>query len=90
MDKIRVKLGELGEAIEAGLKEIEELESAIKELERARDTEMGGELEQRETFLKEKEKEEAKVSSTLKTLKDNIKQEERKKKGIEKVINQKY
>merc|ERR1711913_259920 len=38
--QIQEKLGELGEGIKAGLKEIEEIEAAIKELERARDEEM--------------------------------------------------
>jgi len=86
LKKIEVALDELAEAKRLGAEEVEELDVAIKELERAKENEIGSELADKEKSLKEAEKKEALVSSSLKTLKDNIKQEERKKKQIEKSV----
>ncbi len=47
---------------------------------------MKGDLQEKEKELKEKEKNKVKASSHLKTLQDNIKQEERKRKQIEKEL----
>ena len=59
---------------------------AIQELERARDNEIGGQVAEKETLLREQEKLEAKATSQLKTLKDNVKQEDKKRKQIEKSL----
>lgn len=84
LETLRNKLDEIQEMLKQGEEELAEIDVAIKELERARDNEIGGQVSEKEELLKEKEKQEAKASSALKTLKDNVKQEEKKKKQIEK------
>jgi len=84
LEQVKVKLQELQEAIEAGKKEVEELEATIKELSRARDDEMGGDLEMKEKECAEVEKNDQKLTSGLKAIKDTVKQEEKKKKTINK------
>ena len=54
-------------------------------MQRQRDQEQGGKLEQLEKELKEKEKDTIKVESSLKSVKDSKKQEEKKKQQIIKV-----
>ena len=56
----------------------------VRELIRSREDSLVGQLQSKEAELKEKEKLMAKKSSHLKTLQDNIKQEERKRKQIQK------
>jgi len=84
LEKLKNKLGEMQDFIKQGEEELAELEVAIKDLERARDTEIGGQVSEKEELLKEAEKHEAKMTSGMKTLKDNVKQEEKKKKQAEK------
>ena len=68
-----------------GEKQIESITTRIEELQRQRDQEQGGKLEQLEKELKEKEKDTIKVESNLKNVKDSKKQEEKKKQQIIKV-----
>ena len=68
-----------------GEKQIESITTRIEELQRQRDQEQGGTLEQLEKELKEKEKDTIKVESNLKNVKDSKKQEEKKKQQIIKV-----
>jgi structural maintenance of chromosome 2 len=77
LESIKTKLEEIQELIRQGEEVMAEIDVAIRELESARDNEMGGQVS-------EKEKHEAKVTSALKTLKDNVIQEDKKKKQIEK------
>jgi len=91
--KTKEELKQLHEALEQfadnkrkGAEEMEEIDVAIKELERAKENEIGTSLVDKEKLLKESEKKEAMASSGLKALKDNIKQEDRKKKQIEKSL----
>jgi len=70
-----------------GEEEVGRIEAEIKELERQRDNELGDQVSDKEAVLQEKEKKEAKVSSALKTLKDNVKQEGKKKAQIEKSVS---
>ena len=65
-----------------GEKQIESITTRIEELQRQRDQEQGGKLEQLEKELKEKEKDTIKVESNLKNVKDSKKQEEKKKQQI--------
>ena len=55
-------------------------------MQKQRDQEQGGKLEQLEKELKEKEKDTIKVESNLKSVKDSKKQEEKKKQQIIKVF----
>ena len=86
LDSLKNKLEEIQGLIKQGEEEIAEIGVAIQELERARDNEIGGQVAEKETHLREKEKLEAKATSQLKTLRDNVKQEEKKKKQIEKSL----
>jgi len=86
LDELKKKLEDIQILIKQGEEEIAEIDVAIKELERARDNEIGGQVAEKEGLLREKEKQEAKVTSALKTLKDNVKQEDKKKKQIEKSL----
>ena len=69
-----------------GEKQIESISERIEELQKQRDQEQGGKLEQLEKELKEKEKDTIKVESNLKSVKDSKKQEEKKKQQIIKVF----
>ena len=86
LDSLKKKLEEIQVLIKQGEEEIAETDVAIQELERARDNEIGGQVAEKETLLREKEKLEAKATSQLKTLKDNVKQEDKKRKQIEKSL----
>ena len=66
---------------------IEELGENIKTLEKQRDEELGGRLTELECNLKEKEKDNLKAETNLKTVKDNKKQEEKKMTQIQKGMN---
>merc|ERR1712233_302546 len=83
----KTKEEDIQELLKQGEEEMAEIEVAIRELERARDNEIGGQVSEKEDALREKEKHEAKVTSALKTLKDNVKQEDKKKKQIEKGLS---
>jgi len=84
LETLKKKLEEIQELIRQGEEETAEIDVSIKELERARDNEIGNQVKEKEEELKDKEKIEAKMTSALKTLKDNVKQEDKKKKQIEK------
>merc|ERR1712115_519337 len=86
-ENLKKKEEEIQELLKQGEEEMAEIEVAIRELERARDNEIGGQVSEKEDALREKEKHEAKVTSALKTLKDNVKQEDKKKKQIEKGLS---
>ena len=83
---MEAKLIELQKGIETGEAEIRSLEQQIAELIRSREDSVKGEVEAKELELKEKEKAKAKAVSHLKTLQDNIKQEERKRTQIQKSL----
>merc|ERR1712224_1195511 len=87
LENLKKKEEEIQELLKQGEEEMAEIEVAIRELERARDNEIGGQVSEKEDALREKEKHEAKVTSALKTLKDNVKQEDKKKKQIEKGLS---
>lgn len=84
--EMEAKLIELQKGIETGEAEIRSLEQQIAELIRSREDSVKGEVEAKELELKEKEKAKAKAVSHLKTLQDNIKQEERKRTQIQKSL----
>eukprot|EP00092_Neocalanus_flemingeri_P004304 GFUD01004627.1.p1 GENE.GFUD01004627.1~~GFUD01004627.1.p1 ORF type:complete len:1179 (+),score=495.15 GFUD01004627.1:105-3641(+) len=84
LETLKTKLEEIQELIRQGEEEMAEIDVAIRELERARDNEIGDQVMEKEGVLREKEKQEAKFNSALKTLKDSLKQEDKKKKQIEK------
>ena len=66
---------------------IGELGENIKKLEKQRDEELGGRLTELEGGLKEKEKENLKAETNLKTVKDIKKQEEKKITQIQRGMN---
>ena len=70
-----------------GIATIGDLGVNIQTLETRRDEELGGRLTELEENLKEKEKEHLKADSTLKAVKDNKKQEEKKIAQITKGMN---
>ena len=70
-----------------GIATIGDLGVNIETLETRRDEELGGRLTELEENLKEKEKEHLKADSTLKAVKDNKKQEEKKIAQITKGMN---
>lgn len=67
-----------------GEQEIQRIQSRIEELQRRRSEELGCKLEQMEEDLASKEKNAVKTDSSLKAVKDNMKQEEKKKNQIHK------
>ena len=86
LESLKNKLEEIQDLIKQGEEEMAEIDVTIKDLERQRDNEIGGQVAEKEGALREKEKQEAKVIAALKTLKDNVKQEDKKKKQIEKSL----
>lgn len=54
------------------------------ELQTQRNVELGGKLEELESELKGKETNAVQIEASLKSIKDNVRQEEKKKKNIEK------
>merc|ERR1712228_912941 len=65
LETLKNKLDEIQEMLKQGEEELAEIDVAIKELERARDNEIGGQVSEKGELLKEKEKQEAKASSAL-------------------------
>ena len=84
LGKIQQAIKDIGTKVKQGEAEIKELEVAIKAMEVARDNELSDQVKEREEVLKEKEKVESKAASALKSLKDNIKQDDKKRKQLEK------
>ena len=76
LEKVKQAIKDIATAIKDGEEETKRLDQEIKEIERARDNELADTVKEKEDVLKEKEKEESKAVSALKTLKDNNKQEE--------------
>jgi len=70
---VEENLAKLQNDIVDGEKQIESITTRIEELQRQRDQEQGGKLEQLEKELKEKEKDTIKVESNLKNVKDSKK-----------------
>merc|ERR1712203_728647 len=68
---VEENLAKLQNDIVEGEKQIESITTRIEELQRQRDQEQGGKLEQLEKELKEKEKDTIKVESNLKNVKDS-------------------
>merc|ERR1711874_88409 len=68
---VEENLTKLQDSIVEGEKQIESISERIEELQRQRDQEQGGKLEQLEKELKEKEKDTIKVESNLKSVKDS-------------------
>jgi len=79
---VEENLTKLQNTIVENVKQLENISERIEELQRQRDQEQGGKLEQLEKELKEKEKDTIKVESSLKSVKDSKKQEEKKKQQI--------
>ncbi len=69
-------------SIKTGKEEIVDHSQKIEELQRQRDEEQGGHLEKLDAELKEKEKDAMKADTNLKSVKDSVKQEEKKKQQI--------
>merc|ERR1739842_77743 len=77
---VEENLAKLQNDIVEGEKQIESITTRIEELQRQRDQEQGGKLEQLEKEVKEKEKDTIKVESNLKNVKDSKKKKKKKKK----------
>lgn len=84
LDAVKQEMEKLTADIKAGEEEMTVVKARIEELQRHRDTELGGRLEELESDLSTKEKSSLKVEAALKVVKDNVKQEERKKNQIKK------
>ena len=82
--QVEAQLQEVETNIEQGKEKINTLEVEINELIAMREDSTKAELDAADQDLKEKEKLKAKATSHMKTLQESIKQEERKKKGVEK------
>ena len=87
LESLKKKLDEIQDSINQNEAEVAEIDVAIEELERARDNVIGGQVAEKETALRDVEKREAKASSAMKTLEDNVKQEDKKRKQIQKGLN---
>ncbi|XP_071521625.1 structural maintenance of chromosomes protein 2 [Panulirus ornatus] len=83
---VREQIDDLQQQISNGVREIKELDNHITQLQQIRDNETGGRLLELEKRLKEKEKAEAKLSASLKNLKETLKAEEKKKLQLEKSL----
>jgi len=86
-ESLNKKLDEIQDSIKQNEAEVAEIDVAIEELERERDNEIGGQVAEKESALRDVEKREAKASSAMKTLEDNVKQEDKKRKQIQKGLN---
>ena len=75
---------ECKKSIAVGSEEIRVISDQIQVLADSREGPLKDELNEAERTLKEREKVKAKVVSSLKTLQDNVRQEEKKKKQVEK------
>ncbi len=87
LDTVKTELSDVQEAIREGENRVKEIQERLGELQRQRDEELGGSLGQAEKEHSEKEKEVVKSEAALKAVKDNKRQEEKKKKQIEKGRN---
>lgn len=87
LDDVNAAMIKLKEDIETSTKKIQEMGNQIAELQRTRDEELGGKLQELELALKEREKETMKAESTYKSNTDSKKQEEKKKQQITRSIN---
>ncbi len=83
-EQVEIKLTEVKTSISSGEEKVTSLDAEINELIQSRDDSTKGELDKADSDLKDKEKLKAKATSHMKTLQESIKQEERKRKGIEK------
>ncbi len=75
------------EEVEAGEEEVKQIQTRIECLQQLRDGELGGRLEELETDLARREKASVTTGTDIKAVKDNAKQEERKKAQIIKGMN---
>ena len=87
LDEVKANMIKLKQDIENSIQKIAEMTSQIAELQRTRDEELGGKLQELEFALKEREKETMKAESALKANNDSKKQEEKKKQQITRSIN---
>ena len=87
LDEVKANMIKLKQDIENSIQKIAEMTSQIAELQRTRDEELGGKLQELELALKEREKETMKAESALKANNDSKKQEEKKKQQITRSIN---
>lgn len=87
LDEVNANMIKLKQDIENSIQKIAEMTSQIAELQRTRDEELGGKLQELELALKEREKETMKAESALKANNDSKKQEEKKKQQIARSIN---
>ena len=87
LDDVNAAMVKLKQDIENSIKKIAEMTNQIAELQRTRDEELGGKLQELELALKEREKETMKADSALKSNNDSKKQEEKKKQQITRSIN---
>ncbi|XP_066993531.2 structural maintenance of chromosomes protein 2 [Anabrus simplex] len=78
------KVEECNNKIIAGQKEAEEIDKRVEELTRIREKDSGGQLQELEKVLKEKERHDAQLQSKLKGLRESITSEEKKLKHLEK------
>ena len=87
LDEVKANMIKLKQDIENSIQKVAEMASQIAELQRTRDEELGGKLQELELALKEREKETMKAESALKANNDSKKQEEKKKQQITRSIN---
>lgn len=83
---IKKQIDDLQQRISSGTREIRELDNQIIQLQQIRDNETGGQLQELEKNLKEKDKADVKLCASLKNLKDTILAEEKKRKHLEKSL----
>ncbi|KAK3869016.1 hypothetical protein Pcinc_025643 [Petrolisthes cinctipes] len=83
---VKGQIDELQQQIANGAREVKELENQILQLQQIRDNETGGRLHELEATLKEKEKANVKLTSSLKNLKETLKAEEKKQQKLEKLL----
>ena len=82
--QVEIELAQVKTTINEGEENISSLEDEIRQLIASREDDTKAEVDRADQDLKEKEKEKAKATSHMKQLQDNIKQEERKQKNVEK------
>ena len=87
LENVHADMIKLKQDIESSIQKIAEMTNQIAELQRTRDEELGGKLQELELALKEREKETVKAELALKGNNDSKKQEEKKKQQIARSIN---
>ncbi|QQP49642.1 Structural maintenance of chromosomes protein [Caligus rogercresseyi] len=87
LEKVNGSMEDLRSSISNGVKEIANIKTRISELEKQRDEELSGKLEDLEDELKEKSNECMKLEASLKSLVDNKKLEVKKCQQIQRGIN---